>query len=280
MKIASYNTLSGGFNSYNYESPAPERLKLLKKAIRIIDADLVGLIDTFRWDTLYSNGQLTQIFGYKNAYCINLDDERLKKKGHSTGITVLTNLPVESFETISLETRNAIKTDVRINNNRLDIFTVYLDDLNEDTRIGQIDTLLSQIRQDSSTIIMGDLNTLSPNEATGLTPLINKFFAEHPHLSESLMPVLDQMKRGEVTRILERHKFLDADKNGTPTAPSKLFPVKIESALFRVDYAFHTKDIQISNFKVPKDSIFDQVSDHYPIVFEVNIKNKNCVRCL
>jgi len=94
-------------------------------------------------------------------------------------------------------------------------------------------------------------------------------------LSESFMPVLDQMKRGEVTRILERHRFLDADKNGTPTAPSKLFPVKIESALLRVDYAFHTKDIQISNFKVLKDSIFDKASDHYPIVFEVNIKNKN-----
>ena len=274
MKILSYNILSGGFNSYNYESPTPERLGLLEKVIHIIHADFVGLIDTFRWDSLYSNDQLCQIFGYKNAYCINLNDERLKKKGHSTGITVLTNLPVESFETISLGTRDAIKTDIRINNNKLDIFTVYLDDLDEDTRIGQINALLSQ-RQDSSTIIMGDLNTLSPDEATRLTPLINKFFTEHPNLSESFMPVLDEMKRGEVTRILERHRFLDADKNGTPTAPSKLFPVRIESALFRVDYAFHTKDIQISNFKVPKDSILDQTSDHYPIVFEVDIKNKN-----
>jgi endonuclease/exonuclease/phosphatase family metal-dependent hydrolase len=48
--------------------------------------------------------------------------------------------------------------------------------------------------------------------------------------------------------------------------------VKIENAFMRLDYAFHTEDVQISNFNVLKDPIFDKVSDHYPIVFEVNIK--------
>ena len=33
MKVASYNILSGGFNSYSDESSSPERLDLLKKAI-------------------------------------------------------------------------------------------------------------------------------------------------------------------------------------------------------------------------------------------------------
>lgn len=278
MKVVSYNILSGGFNSYNYESPTPERLDLLRKAISSIKADFVGLIDTFRWDSLYSNDQLTKNFGYKNAYCINLNDERLKKKGHNNGITVLTNLPVEGFEIISLGTRDVIKTDIRINNTKFDIFTVYLDDLNEDTRIAQIKALLKQVKQDNPTIVMGDLNTLSPNEALRLTPLINKFFTEHPHLSESLMPVLEEMKRGEVTKILEKNRFQDADKTETPTAPSKLFPVKTENAFLRLDYVFHTKDIQISNFNVLREPIFDKVSDHYPIVFEFNIKNENRAR--
>lgn len=270
MKIASYNISSGGFNSYNYESPVPERLELLKKAINVINADFIGLIDTFRWDSLYSNNELTRIFGYKKAYCINLNDERLKKKGHNNGITVLTNLAVENFETISLETRDAIKTSIQINNNRVDIFTVYLDDLNEDTRIAQIKALLQQVKQDNPTIVMGDLNILNHNEAIRITPLINKFFAKQPLLSESLKPALEELKRAEVTKILEKSRFQDADKTGFPTWPSKLFPIKIESAFLRLDYAFHTKGIQISNFNILKDSVFDQSSDHYPIVFEIN----------
>lgn len=271
MKVVSYNILSGGFNSYNYESLKPERLELLRKAISIINADFVGLIDTFRWDSLYSNSQLTQIFGYKKAYCINLNDERLKKKGHNNGITVLTDLHVEGFKTISLETRDAIKTAILINNNKLDIFTVYLDDLNEDTRIKQVKALLRQVKKDKPSIIMGDLNTLNFNEATRLIPLINKFSTDHPKLAENFMPILNEMRRGKVIKMLESYGFQDADKNGETTAPSKLFPVRVERAFLRLDYAFHTKDIQISNFKVLKDSIFDQVSDHYPIVFEVNI---------
>ncbi len=270
MKFASYNISSGGFNSYNFESPEPERLELLKKAINVIDADFVGLIDTFRWDSLYANDQIAQIFGYKNACCINLNDERLKKKGHNNGITVLTNLAVENFETISLGTRDAIKTNIRINNNMVDIFTIYLDDLNEDVRIEQIKVLLQQVKKGGPTIVMGDLNTLNRNEAIRITSLINKFFAKQPLLSESLKPALEELKRGEIIKILEKNRFQDADKTGIPTWPSKLFPIKIGSAFLRLDYAFHTKDIQILDVNVLRDSIFDQASDHYPIVFEIN----------
>jgi len=278
MKIASYNILSGGFNSYSYEPSSPERIELLKKAINIINADFIGLIDTFRWDTLYSNSQLTQLFGYKKAYCINLNDNRLKKKGHNNGITVLTNLPVEHFETISLETRDAIRTTLQINSSKLDIFTVYLDDLSEDVRIKQTQALLQYVDHERPTIITGDLNTLSLGDITKVNPLIDKFAANNRQLYESLIPVLNEMKRGEVTKILKEYGLQDADKKGRPTAPSKLFPAKIESAFLRIDYAFHTNKIQILDFKVFKNSVFNQASDHYPIVFDINIRNKNRAR--
>ncbi|MFH1186588.1 MAG: endonuclease/exonuclease/phosphatase family protein [Candidatus Levyibacteriota bacterium] len=274
MRIASYNILSGGFSSYNYEASSPERIKLLQKAIKIINADFIGLIDTFRWDTLYSNTQLAQLFGYKKAYCINLNDSRLRKKGHNNGITVLTNIPIKHFETISLKTRDAIKTTLQINNNKLDIFTVYLDDLSEDVRVKQAQILLQHVNQKKPTIIIGDLNTLSPSEITKVTPLINKLFVRYPQLSESLIPVLEEMKRGEVIKMLEENRFQDANRACTPTVPSKLFPIKTERAFLRLDYAFHTKNIQISNFSVPRDSIFDQTSDHYPIIFEASVNQE------
>jgi endonuclease/exonuclease/phosphatase family metal-dependent hydrolase len=255
--------MSGGFSSYNFDSQLPERLNLLKKAVNIINADFIGLIDTFRWDSLYTNRQLVRLFSYKSAYCINLNDDRLIKKGHNNGITVLTNLPLEHFETITIETRDAIKTTLQINGNKLDIFTVYLDDLSEDTRLKQTQSLLKYIDLNVPTIVMGDLNTLSLNDI----PKIN------PQLYEGMRPILNEMKRAEVTKQIEKYGLKDADKNGEPTMPTKLFPAKIENAILRIDYAFHTDDVEIQNFKVLKDSIFDQTSDHYPIVFDIKIKS-------
>jgi len=76
MRIASYNIMSGGFNSYNTTSAAPQRLPLLQKAIREIGADIIGLVDTYRWNEIYTEADLKRLFGYKYAYCINLNDER------------------------------------------------------------------------------------------------------------------------------------------------------------------------------------------------------------
>jgi len=273
MKVASYNILSGGFSSYSYDSSSPERLGLLKKAISRINADLIGLIDTFRWDSLYNNRQLTKTFSYKRAYCINLNDNRLKKKGHSNGITILTNLPVEYFETISLKTRDAIKTTLQINGEKLDIFTVYLDDLSENTRIKQTQALLKNINRKRPTIVMGDLNTLSQNDVPKTNPLIDKFATDNPQLIESLLPVLNEMKRGDVIKQLEMFGLKDAGKNGEPTAPTKLFPAIIKNAILRIDYAFHTDNVRVKNFKVLTDSLFSQTSDHYPIVFDINVKS-------
>ena len=92
MRIAAYNILSGGFTTYNYESKTPERLQLLIKAIKEINADFIGLIDTFRWDSLFTESELRKIFNYKYVHCINLQDERLKSIGANNGITILSNI--------------------------------------------------------------------------------------------------------------------------------------------------------------------------------------------
>lgn len=49
MKIVSYNILGGGFGSYDEEGSRPERLEALVRAIKSVKADVVALIDTYRW---------------------------------------------------------------------------------------------------------------------------------------------------------------------------------------------------------------------------------------
>ncbi len=46
--------MSGGFSSYTSASSLPERLDLIKQALKKINADFISLIDTFRWDKIFT----------------------------------------------------------------------------------------------------------------------------------------------------------------------------------------------------------------------------------
>lgn len=267
MRIASYNILSGGFNNYRDDLKEPERINTLKQAINSLQADFVGLIDTYKWDEIYKNEQIAELFGYKLAYCINLNDDRLRKIGHNNGITVLTNNEVKSFETISLKTRDVIKTRILRDDKELDIYTVYLDDLSEDTRVQQVSALLNQVDKAVPSIIMGDLNTFKTTDLPKLTPMIDKFYEDNPQLHAKYGAVTDGMKSGRALSKLEESGFVDGAQQFDPTAPTHLFPVKIDEPFLRLDYAF-SHGINISNFRVPREDIFDRASDHYPIVFD------------
>lgn len=260
--------MSGGFDGYDYMAQQPVRLERIKEAVRAIGADFIGLVDTFRWDSLYSSAELAEIFGYRSAYCINLEDARLKEKGHNNGITVLTNLKVEKHATINLATRKAIKTSISEGDARLDIFSVYLDDLSEDTRVIQANKLLEYIDPKTPTIVMGDLNTFKRTDLDQLNPLIDKFFQNNPSLRKGYQGVLNDMKRGDAIEILEKHGLRDSSPQTIPTAPSKISPAIVGDPFLRLDYAFVSAGLNTTNFQVVRDPVFGQASDHYPIVFE------------
>ena len=75
------------------------------------------------------------------------------------------------------------------------------------------------------------------------------------------------MRRGEVTELIKMNGFRDADPKGQKTVPTKLSPIKIPPVL-RLDYVFY-KNIKVNNFEVLKGKEFDYLSDHYPILAEI-----------
>ena len=218
----------------------------------------MSLIDTFRWDTLFTNKQIAEMFGFKKAYCINLGDSHLKKRGHDNGMTVLSNLP-SAFEKIRLVTRNAIKTTI---NQTYDIYSVYLDDIDENVKIKQINKLLKIVKLDRPVIITGDLNTLSYSDSTKITAILKKTFKVYPSVNNKL-------SGGKGLEMLAKYGLIDSDKYQNPTTPTKFITDIVKGVTMRLDYTFHTKDIQVTNFKVLTNKVFDQISDHYPIVFEL-----------
>jgi len=260
ISFCSYNIMSGCFDVYEDTSTLTERFENLKKSIKMIDADFVGLVDTFRWTDTFTKDSLEEHFGYKNNYIIDMNDERVGKK---VGVTVMTNLDIVAFDTVTAFNRDYIRTTINLNSEKLSIYTTYLDDLSEDTRLEQISSLLEQVTH--PTIIHGDLNTFVKSDVPKMLSSEKVFIEKNKEVAQKIIPIVNDMKRGEVIGKIEDAGLIDAFGVYDPTMPSHLFPADIEKPFIRVDYFFHSKKLKMESPKVHKEGIFDKTSDHYPI---------------
>lgn len=270
MKIAVYNIMAGGFERYNRNSTNPERLMLLQQVMRELNAATVGMIDTYRWMDLYTEEHLAELFGYTQATRIALADPRLMVKNSDNGIAAVTSVAGTTFETVRLENRNCLKICTPTLQGKITIFVVYLDDIRWKTRAVQIAALL-KIAPKEKTIIMGDMNTIAIQDykyAKLLLSMIFRLQKIHPVVRN----FLGEREHLEPLRMLETAGFVSATDASHKTFPSKQledFPVPIPPAIFRIDYVYHTPDLQLTDVYVPRGGVFDTASDHYPVVFSL-----------
>jgi len=271
MKIAAYNIQSGGFANYQSVADRPENLGLLQEAVAEIGADFVGLVDTFRWKDIFSDSDLQQLFGYKYSYHIGMDDVRVDKR---IGLAVLSNFPIKRAQALRLATRNCLYTRVELPGKVLDVFTVYLDDKSEDTRLEQVRTLI-QATPGERVLVIGDLNCIYKSDGPKLWADFEEFVRENPKFKERgdyesyFVPGIKDAMRGEVIELIRAAGFKDADSGPRqPTAFTRIHASGIPT-IFRVDHMFGTKDLRVKNFQVLTDAIFETASDHFPVVCEI-----------
>lgn len=275
MKIAAYNIMSGGFDGCEPAGNKPERLELLKEAIASLQADFVGLIDTFRWKDIFTPKELKGIFGFKEDFHIDMNDARVDKR---VGIACLSNLPIRRFQSRRLKNRDCIKAEISCGDQTLNIFTVYLDDLSEETRLNQTQALLEQT-DTKRTIIMGDFNTLRPEDIRQSKLNWGNFLKSHPDFKTRedyqsyFVPASEGMLKAQVIPLIRSKGFVDALGlvGFQPTFPTPLSPLSAFSGL-KIDHMLHTPDLQIKNVEVLTGGVFDKASDHYPIVGEVSLR--------
>ncbi len=275
MKIATYNILSGGFDSYTYAYSKPDRLKLLQKALRKINAVFIGLVDTFRWKDIYSDENLEKMFGYRTAFHIDMNDTRVDKK---IGIAVMTDLPLKSFKAVRLYNRDCIKVTLVDNKKLVDIFAVYLDDISEDVRLKEINVLLKNINS-NPTVIMGDLNAVGKADVKSLKENFEGFLNERRDFLKTdeyktyYKPAYEHLVRAEAIELIRSKDFKEAkNKDATlPTLPTKLHPLKAEKPLLRADHIFVSPGLKITDFKVYSGDLFEKTSDHFPISADVDV---------
>lgn len=267
--------MSGGFSSYGLHEKTPERLPQIKQAVKTIGADFVGLIDTHGWKQLFTLAELKKLFGYQYAFQTTLADDRVDVP--ESGITVFSRLPILKFETVRLHSRNAIKAIVENEGKRISIFTIYLDDLCEETRVAQVKTLCDLIDQ-KNTIVMGDFNSIRPENVFEikikwkLVLLMKPEFKKKPLFNTYFKPVFKSLCKAQAINLLRKHGFGEAKgQTKTNTFPTPLLPMNLPP-LLQVDYIFHTPDLKVTNFNVPTGEPFDKSSDHYPIVGTISFK--------
>lgn len=277
MKIAAYNILAGGFSSYSSAAGKPERLALLQQALREIDADVIGLSDTFRWVDVYTEQEVKELFGYEYVSFIDMNDVRVDKR---IGVAVLSRVPVEQFETVRLATRDCIRAIVRMGDKRMAVYTAYLDDLAEKVRVEQVKVLLEHIAEDAqqgiASMVMGDLNMLTPEDAAkkqhGLDLLIEAGLDVEAVLMHDPYhkAAFDDLHAAQAMPLLRAGGLIEPlDAEGHATAFTKIHELHFPFPVLRLDHIVHTAGIVSSNFLVHQGGIFEEASDHYPISCQV-----------
>lgn len=273
MKIAAYNILAGGFSGYGSEAEKPERLALLQQAVKEINADVIGLSDTFRWVDAFTEQEVKELFGYEYVSFINMNDVRVDKR---IGIAVLSRVPVEQIEAIRLATRDCIRAVVPIAGKRVAVYTAYLDDLAEKTRIEQVKVLLQHITQDAAqglqSVVMGDLNMLTPEDAAKKQHGLERLIEAGLDIESVLMhdpyhkAAFDDLHIAQALPLLFSGGLVEpAGAELHATAFTKIHELHFPFPVLRLDHILHMQGVTCSEFTVHTGGIFEQASDHYPI---------------
>lgn len=151
---------------------------------------------------------------------------------------------------------------------QLTIVGTHLTPFTEDERLAEIKSILKAVETHPNTIIMGDLNALSPHD-------------DYSHLSWEEMNTIqrekfttDQQLRFDTIRTIEEAGFVDSavvrDSNHMPTSPTAITH-DIAHANMRLDYVFVSRPLAdtVVDYRVVKTENTEIASDHYPVVVEL-----------
>jgi len=268
MRIASFNVCDGGFDSHRQTASEPERLEALCQAVNLVDADVIALLDTFRWVELFSDGDLCQIFGYAQAFHFDMEDSRLDSR---IGLTILAKGGVKTCRTLRIYNRNCLRLEVETDGKPVRVYATYLDDLRESVRLKQAQALLTDTENQPEVpmLIIGDLNSLRPANNRYLQAVLRSIATtlepvRLPYLAAAAIAIA----RAEVLPLLLKKGFED----GGAKAPTATF--RVEATRLRlpvalaIDYALY-RGLSPYNYRVHIGGVFDSASDHRPISLEI-----------
>ena len=188
-----------------------------------------------------------------------------KKNFH---IAIFTNLNIIKKKLIhkNFDT-GMIKGTFKINNKQFSIILTHLSPKTEDVRLKEIDIILKNISKEP-TILLGDLNSLSPDDIYDEKALIQKL---HKISSEKFG--IYNLRKNVISRIL-KYGLVDTVKTYSKkfeySVPTAINTDKFHLSKLRLDYIFMTNNLlyNLINSKIIRNKFTNTLSDHFPIIAE------------
>lgn len=252
MRIGSYNLYEGAQNTHNELKDYANQQKFDVLCIQEANDWNVGTpsqLATFSADL----GFKSQVYGDSNT--------RFKLATLSRQAVLSEKTYTEGFW------HSAVHIVVNYGDDRLNVWNIHLDPKDEDRRLAEAKHLMSLIDPSEHTIVTGDFNSLSladqyPDE------LIAQLTAQ------GIAKFGTDGLRFDVTDYFAQSGFVDAAASigvADMTVPTPANQDFNHAAEMRLDYAFVSVGLSkaIKSFDIPKNALTDVISDHYPIVIEL-----------
>jgi endonuclease/exonuclease/phosphatase family metal-dependent hydrolase len=237
LKVVSWNILGGKY------------LDAVIAQLKEIDADIIGLQEIkefIKGDHRENIAQtIAQSLGYHFVFCESFIDDR-HERNYSLGNAILTKLPIDSSNCLSLsgvnqyqydamtEPRSACICNFKIKGKNLKVINTHLGFSRESTltsiRKEQLHNLVELVDQDH-VVLMGDLNSIPESE---------------------IVKTLNNLMINTDSDLTKTTK-IDDDVPGNPKV--------------RIDYIFVTKNLSHQNFQI----LPTEASDHNPIQVELDL---------
>lgn len=148
------------------------------------------------------------------------------------------------------------------------IASLHLTPYTEDLRHPEIDLILKHQDRFKNRILMGDMNSLSPDDGYS-----QKMIKNFNNMQLKKFTTDGKLRFDAISKILKTG-YVDSGvklgKNREHTAPTTINEYFAHSNM-RLDYVFLSESLvpYLRNYKVVKTDLTDKASDHYPVVVEL-----------
>ncbi len=254
MKLMTYNILNGGESGLDSVTEAVngERPDYLT----------INEANTFAGN----NNQILKDFAAKTGfpyYELALSGEL------DYHVASFSKYPLKQVQKLQPLMRACVISVIEAEFGEVSIASLHLTPYTEDLRHPEIDLILDHQNQFKNKIMMGDMNSLSPDD--GYNPDMIKNFNE---MQSRKFTTDGKLRFDAIGKILE-HGYIDSavrlDKNKDWTAPTTGINEHSAHSNMRLDYIFISETLSpyLKNYSVVRNKLTEKASDHYPVVVQL-----------
>jgi exodeoxyribonuclease III len=253
MKIMTYNIL--GHDT--------EKVLSVIEVAKLIEPDFLAIQEANSF--LEKDSYYLKLF----SELLNLPYYDLSSSEDNYHVASFSSYPFKEVEKLPMFRNACLKTLVELPFGETLIFNTHLTPFSEGDQLKELAILLGKRILNTPTIILGDLNSLSPDD--NYNPEIIKNFNE----SQIYKFTSDGILEYRVINELKMLGFTDAalkigvnSQNTVPTSSNK----DVAHGIMRLDYIFMSEELvgYLKGVEVIKNEVTEKASDHYPVIAELD----------